>query len=100
VKATHEEKLIDALNVLAEEERKLDGRRAGVFAHWVTARADLIRAGGEPGDFPVLRDGEMESVVRREHLLRARVAEEPRHQEALRQINDLAAEERQRLSAA
>jgi hypothetical protein len=32
VKATTEEKLTDQLNALAEEQRKIDAKRAGVFA--------------------------------------------------------------------
>jgi phage terminase Nu1 subunit (DNA packaging protein) len=100
MKTSTEEKLIARLNLLAEEQRDLDARRAEVFRDWVAARADLIRAGNEPGDFPVLKDGEHGWLARKEQLLRDRLADEPAHQQALRQINDLAAAERQRLSAA
>jgi hypothetical protein len=47
-----------------------------------------------------VRDGELERVLRREQLIRDRLADEPAHQQLLRQINDLNAEERQQLNAA
>jgi hypothetical protein len=47
-----------------------------------------------------VRDGELERVLRREQLIRHRLADEPAHQQLLRQINDLNAEELQRLNAA
>ena len=100
MKATTEEKLIDQLNQIAEEQRKLDGRRAGVFADWVQARADLIRAGQEPGDRPLLRDGEFELIARKENLLRDRLADEPRHQQLVRNLNRQNQEDAERLSAA
>ena len=77
------------LNKLAERERQHERERGEVFRGWVEARRENIRQGIAPGDFPVLRDGEFEWVARREQLLRDRLADDPVHQQAIRQVNEL-----------
>jgi hypothetical protein len=61
--------------------------------------AERTRRDEEPGrgEFTQLRDGELELLLRREQMARDRRADEPAHQQLLRQINDLNREEDERL---
>jgi hypothetical protein len=87
-KTPSEAKLVERLNELAEIERKHDETRREVFRQWAEARAAEIREGREPaGPFPLLRDGELELVLRREQLLRDRLVDQPLLDRAIANIN-------------
>jgi hypothetical protein len=88
MKASSEEKLREQLNKFAEREREFEQERMTTFRAWVGARAEKIRAGGEPDvDRPLLREGEFEWLSRKEQLLRERVADQPRLDRAIANIN-------------
>ncbi len=87
MKAKSEQQLREQLNKLAEREREFERERMETFRAWVAARADLIKAGQEPGDRPILRDGEFEWLARKERLLRDRVADQPLLDRAIANIN-------------
>ena len=88
MKASSEEKLVERLNELAEIERKHDETRREVFRQWAEARSAQIREGREPsGPFPLLRDRELEDALRKEQLLRDRLADEPARQRLIANMN-------------
>jgi len=88
MKASSEEKLREQLNKLAEREREFEKERMETFRAWVGARAEKIRAGREPDVVrPLLRDGEFEWLMRKEQLLRDRVADQPLLDRAIANIN-------------
>ena len=85
-----EAKARSRVNELAEKKRLIERERVEAIQQLTEIRAEKIRSDQEPDqDLPLLEDGERARIMRKEQLLRDRIADEPAHQAAIRQVNEL-----------
>ena len=85
---------------LSEQIEELQQTGKAAVTAWEQTHLARLRAHEEPDrTFPILDPHELARVRRKEQLERDRLAQEPRHQQKLRKVNELPAEEARRVSA-